>query len=308
MRNSVRWSKRLAAVALASAGGSALIGATPAAAQQPAWAPFVAVTPFYESESDLDGGGEFGLSGVQLRLGTAGPVGTGFRAGVTLNFDYYDSSFSNPTVFGAAAPWGNVYRYGVSVPLAWALNSEWSLAVAPSVDWFRESGANSSDSRTWGAVLSAVRVDPAGNRIGIGIAVYDAIEETKVFPVVVVDWRLGDRWRLINPLPAGPTGPAGLELDYQFDGGWSLGVGAAYRTLRFRLSDSGPVSSGVGEINGVPIFARATYDLSKQLTLHIYAGAIVGGELRVEDRNGNLLRKDDFDTGPFVALTVTARF
>ena len=307
MRNSVRWSKRLAAVALASAGGSALIGATPAAAQQPAWAPFVAVTPFYESESDLDGGGEFGLSGVQLRLGTAGPVGTGFRAGVTLNYDYYDSSFSNPTVFGAAAPWGNVYRYGVSVPLAWALNSEWSLAVAPSVDWFRESGANSSDSLTWGAVLSAVRVDPAGNRIGLGVAVFDEIEDTKVFPVIVVDWRLGDRWRLINPLPAGPTGPAGLELDYQFDGGWSLGVGAAYRTLRFRLSDSGPVSSGVGEINGVPIFARATYDLSKQLTLHIYAGAIVGGELRVEDRNGNLLRKDDFDTAPFVALTVTVR-
>jgi hypothetical protein len=306
MRNSVRWSKRLAAVALAS-GGSALIGATPAAAQQPAWAPFVAVTPFYESESDLDGGGEFGLSGVQLRLGTAGPVGTGFRAGVTLNYDYYDSSFSNPTVFGAAAPWGNVYRYGVSVPLAWALNSEWSLAVAPSVDWFRESGANTSDSLTWGAALSAVRVDPAGNRIGLGVAVFDEIEDTKVFPVIVVDWRLGDRWRLINPLPAGPTGPAGLELDYQFDGGWSLGVGAAYRTLRFRLSDSGPVSSGVGEINGVPIFARATYDLSKQLTLHIYAGAIAGGELRVEDRNGNLLRKDDFDTAPFVALTVTVR-
>jgi len=306
MRNCVRWSKRLAAVALAS-GGSALIGATPAAAQQPAWAPFVAVTPFYESESDLDGGGEFGLSGVQLRLGTAGPVGTGFRAGVTLNYDYYNSSFSNPTVFGAAAPWGNVYRYGFSVPLAWALNNEWSLAVAPSVDWFRESGANTSDSLTWGAVLSAVRVDPAGNRIGLGVAVFDEIEDTKVFPVIVVDWRLGDRWRLINPLPAGPTGPAGLELDYQFDGGWSLGVGAAYRTLRFRLSESGPVSSGVGEINGVPIFARATYDLSKQLTLHIYAGAIAGGELRVEDRNGNLLRKDDFDTAPFVALTVTVR-
>ena len=263
MRNSVRWSRLLAAVALASA-GSALIDPTPAAAQQPSWTPFVAVTPFYEGDSDLDGGGEFGLSGVQLRLGTAGPVGTGFRAGVTLNYDYYDSSFSNPTAFGATTPWGNVHRYGVSVPLAWALNQEWSLAVAPSVDWFRESGANSSDSLTWGAALSAVRVDPAGNRIGLGVAVFDAIEDTKVFPVIVVDWRLGDRWRLINPLPAGPTGPAGLELDYQFDGGWSLGVGAAYRSLRFRLSDGGPVPRGVGEINGVPIFARATYDLAKQ--------------------------------------------
>ena len=308
MRNGVGWSKLLTAVALAAAGGSALIGPAPAAAQQPGWAPFVAVTPLYEGDADLEGGGEFGLSAVQLRLGTAGPVGAGFHAGVTLNYDYYDSSFSNPTVFGATAPWGNVYRYGVSVPLAWPLNNEWSIGLAPSVDWFRESGANSSDSLIWGAALSAVRRDRDGNRIGIGIAAFDAIEETKVFPVLVVDWRLGDRWRLINPLPAGPTGPAGLELDYQFDGGWSLGVGAAYRSLRFRLSDGGPVPSGVGEINGVPIFARATYDLARQVTLHIYAGAITGGELRVEDRNGNLLRKDDFETSPFVALTVTARF
>jgi hypothetical protein len=282
--------------------------APPTGAQQPSWAPFAAVTPFYEADADLDRGGEYGLSGVQLQAGTSGPIGTGFRAGVTFTYDYYKGSFSNPTAFGGAAPWGKLHHYGISVPLAWALDREWSIGIAPSIDWFRESGASTSDARAWGAVLTALRTDRDGNRIGFGIAAFDAIEETRVFPVVLVDWQLSDRWRLLNPLPAGPTGPAGLELDYRFDGGWSLGVGVAYRSLRFRLSDSGPVPSGIGEINGVPVFARATYGLGQQLTLHLYAGVIAGGELRVEDRNGNTLREEDFDTAPFVALTVTGRF
>jgi hypothetical protein len=42
--------------------------------------------------------------------------------------------------------------------------------------------------------------------------VFSDIEETKVIPLVIVNWRLNDRWSLVNPLPAGPVGPAGLEL------------------------------------------------------------------------------------------------
>ena len=32
-----------------------------------------------------------------------------------------------------------------------------------------------------------------GNRLGVGLGVYDQIEKTSVFPVVIVDWRLNDR-------------------------------------------------------------------------------------------------------------------
>lgn len=85
-----------------------------------------------------------------------------------------------------------------------------------------------------------------GNRLGVGLGVYDQIEKTSVFPVVIVDWRLNDLWRLVNPLPSGPTGAAGLELDYRFDGNWTAGVGVAYRSVRFRLNDRASAPGGCG--------------------------------------------------------------
>ena len=81
-----------------------------------------------------------------------------------------------------------------------------------------------------------------------------------------------------------------------------------FAVTRFRLSETGPVQNGVGEERGMPLFLRATRDLREQMALHLYAGVVVAGELRVDDSSGNNLRKDDFDPAPFFAATFTARF
>jgi len=296
---------------LSSLASAALVGtlaaASPVSAQDATWRPFVSVTPFFESEADLDRGGDFSFRGVLLRAGTSRGFGAGNRAGVVFSYDYYDSSFSSPVSFGGVAPWNNVQHYGVGAPLAFALGEGWTLGLAPSVDWFKENGARTGDSLVWGATVSAIRASSDGNRLGLGVAAFAHIEDTKVFPVVIVDWRLSDRWRLVNPLASGPTGPAGLELDYQFDNDWSLGIGGAFRVTRFRLSESGPVSNGVGEISGVPVFLRATRNL-ESLTLSLYLGAVANGRLRVEDPTGNLLREDDFDLAPLVGLSLSGSF
>ena len=277
-------------------------------AQEWSWSPFVSITPVYEGDADLDRGGDFNAGGVLLRAGATRDLGSGNRAGVTFNYDYFDFSFSNPVSFGGVAPWNIVQRYGVTVPLSFALRDGWSLGIAPSVDWFKENGADTGESLTWGATLSATRVFEGGNRLGIGVAAFKQIEENVVFPVLIVNWRLSERWRLVNPLTSGPTGGAGLELDYQFDSGWTAGVGLAYRILRFRLSEKGPVPNGVGEERGVPVFVRVTHDFSKQMSLNLYAGVVAGGRLRVEDPSGNVLREDDFDPAPLFALTLVGRF
>ncbi|MGF1615509.1 MAG: hypothetical protein ACFCVA_16820 [Gammaproteobacteria bacterium] len=283
------------------------VGAGAAQAQEPGWRPFVSITPAYEGKGDLDQGGDFSVSRTVVRAGTTGQVAPGVGAGVTLNYDYNDYSFSNPAAFGGAAPWTIMQRYGVAVPLGFELRDGWSVGVVPSVDWFRENGADSGDSLSWGANVSAIRRFADGNRLGLGVGVYDRIEKTGVFPFLVVDWRLSDRWRLINPLPAGPSGPAGLELDYLFGGGWEIGFGGAFRTLRFRLSESGPIPNGVGEERGMPLFVRVTRHFGRQFALHLWAGAVVAGEFRVDDSSGNRLRSEDFDPAPFVAATVVAR-
>jgi hypothetical protein len=282
-----------------------------AAAQQrvEGWSTFVSVTPIFESDTDLDQGGEVSAGGVLARFGVSTDLGGGLRAGIGFNYDYFDYSFTNPVAFGGVAPWGVLQRYGVSAPLQYRVSSEWMLGVTPSADWFRENGAQTSDALAWGAVFSATRLFADGNRIGLGLGVFDQIEDTSVFPFLIIDWRLGENWRLINPLTSGPTGGAGFEIDYDFGGGWSLGVGFSFRQYRFRLSEDGPVPNGIGEQRGRPVFLRSTYAFNRDVALHLYAGVVTAGKLVVEDRNGNLVREDDLDNvAPLFALTLIGRF
>jgi len=285
----------------------AVTGSVPAA-ETTNWQGFVSLTPVYQGDSDLDRGGDFSVGGVNLRGGVSKDLGGGNRAGVTLSYDYLNYSFSNSGAFGREGPWDTVQRYGVSVPLSFEVGDGWSVGVAPSVDWFKENGASSSDSLTWGATFSGSKRFEGGNRLGLGVGVFEGIEETRVFPFLLVDWRFGDRWRLINPLPSGPTGPAGLELDYNFDGGWTAGVGVAYRVLRFRLSETGPVRNGIGEESGVPVFLRVTRKFSEQMALHLYGGVVAGGKLTLENSSGNTLREEDFDPAPLFGATFIGRF
>jgi hypothetical protein len=278
-----------------------------ACAQDGGWRSFVSVSPVFE-EADLDGGGDFNLGGVIARAGTSVGFGDGNRAGITVNYDYFDYSFDDPTTFGGVAPWSIVQRYGVSAPLSFALRDGWTVGVAPSVDWFRENGAKTSESLVWGATISAVKRFADGNVLGLGVGAFDGLEETALFAFPVVDWRFSPHWRLINPLAAGPTGPAGLELDYLFDGGWTLGAGVAWRKARYRLREEGPAPNGVGEVSGAPIYLRLSRDFERVYTLNFYGGVVAGGELRVEDAGGNLLRTDDFDLSPILGFNITARF
>jgi hypothetical protein len=285
---------------LAAAGG--------AAAQERPPSSFVSLTPIYQGNADLDRGGEARLTGLLTRIGTSTALSRDTRAGITLTYDYFDYSSSGPVAFNSVAPWNKVQRYGAAFPLTTRVGDGWALGVAPAVDWFLENGASTSDALTWGATFSAIRLYPGGNRLGLGLAAFDRIEDKSLVPFLIVDWRLGERWRLLNPLPSGPTGGAGLELDYQFDAGWSLGLGAALREYRFRLANSGPVSQGIGEERLVPVFLRATVNLTPALTLYGYAGVGTGGRLRVEDPAGNLLRQDDLGNAPLFGLTLIGRF
>lgn len=279
-----------------------------AQAHEMRWQPFLSVTPVYQGKGDLDGGGHYSAQSAMMRIGVLGELGRSNRASATLKYDYTDHSFSHPGRFGNAAPWNSVQRYGVSTSMSFGLDDGWSVGLAPSFDWFHENGSDAGDAFTWGGIVSASKRFENDNRLGFGMGAFDRIEETSVFPFLLVDWRIGDRWRLMNPLPAGPTGPAGLELEYRFDTGWNVGIGAAWRNARFRLRNDGAVPNGIGEERGVPVFFRATRTLDEQTSLNLYAGLVTAGQLRIEDSSGRELNRVDFDTAPLFGATYSARF
>ena len=229
-----------AAVLLVLGGARPPLAQTSHRPPEPGWKPSATITPWFQGSADLSGGGGFEASGGMFRAGVDGPVGSGHRAGLTLTYEYTDYSFSSPAAFGHVAPWTDVHHLGLAVAVLLPLPSAWSLLVRPSFDFFMEDGADWGEATTYGAVLAVSKRFGADLRLGLGVSAFDRLEEVGVMPFPVVDWRITDQLRLTNPLDAGPTGGAGLELSYQLDGGWTIGAGGAFRSARFRLRDRGP--------------------------------------------------------------------
>lgn len=268
----------------------------------------VGATFLHQRDTALEQGGSFGVNAVLLRTGWTSRVGRGIVAGASLSIDGYDYDFDAPAAFGGVAPWGDVRRLGLGVPILRPSARGWTLFATPSVDVFRESGADSGDAVTWGAVLGGVYAVGPGRRVGIGVGLFDGLEETRGFPFLSVDWAFTDSLRLSNPLRAGPAGPAGLELAWTPGSAWELAAGLAWRSLRFRLDEAGLAPGGVGEQRGTPVFARASRQLGGGWRLDFYAGRSLNAELRLEDANGNRLVTAEHDDPGFIAATLRGFF
>jgi hypothetical protein len=266
------------------------------------------VVPVYQFDSDLDSGGSAGYAGVLASLGRSWTIDPGSSLGFRVRLDYEDWRFDDLGAFGGFAPWSEVFRAGFAVPYSVTTDGGWRWSLTPTVEYAGESGAEFSDSLEYGASLVAARAIRPDLTLGLGVGVYYRIEETSAFPFVMIDWRITDRLRLSNPTPGGPSGPAGLELRYALDSGWEVGLGAAYRSDRFRLDRDGPFPGGVGEQTAVPVLASVGRQLSEGLSLRFYAGVALGSNLRVEDDDGRRLYDEDRDPAPMVGLLVSGRF
>lgn len=278
-----------------------------AAAQAPGFS--ASVTPLFMADSDLDRGGEVGMTSWQVSGSGNWVLGRDVRAGVQLRYEQQDWSFASPAAFGGSAPWETVTRYGVGVPINYVLGDGWSLNVTPRADWSGEEGADQSEALGLGLTAGAVKMFGPGKMLGFGLAVFDDIDDTTFFPFILVDWKFDNGWRIANPLAVGPSGPAGLELSYDLGGGWDLGAGAAYRSTRFRLAtDNRLAANGAAEVSSLPAFVRAGYASRDGWRVDLYAGAFFGSELNIDDKSGNRVAEDKFGNAPSVAANFSIRF
>jgi len=266
------------------------------------------IAPLYHVESGLDAGGEAGFAGVFTTLGGSWTLAEGASLGLRLAFDYEDWRFDQPQGFGGFAPWNNLYRLGLSLPYNYATGGGWVWGLTPTLMYSGESGADFSKALEYGATISLARKLRPDLTLGLGFGAYERIEETKVFPFLIVNWNITDRLRLTNPFPAGPAGPAGLELAYRLDGGWEAGLGATYRSYRQRLDEGGPFPDGVGENSYIPLYVHIGRNLTDGIKLRFYAGATLSGQLRVEDEDGDRLYEDDQDPAAMLGLALIGRF
>jgi hypothetical protein len=259
-------------------------------------------------DTDLDQGGQFSWSGADVQMAVTRQFTPALSAGITARYGTERWSFDKPNAFGPQAPWTDIHRPSIGFNVGYALAPDLALFVAPQFEWAYESGASASDSHSFGAVLGATKFFSPKLFVGLGLGAFRQIDSNKYFPFVIVNWQITDEWRLSNPLRAGPAGGAGLELSYMWAQGWEAGVGAAYREYRFRLSSDAPTPNGIGQNQGVPVFARVTRSFGPAGQVDLFAGMLTGGKLQVDNAAGSKVQSSGYASAPLIALTGTIKF
>lgn len=277
---------------------------------KPAGNPGLSLSASYLHQFDagLDGGGDFSVDRYFLRLDGVDRQSDTLSLGAGVHYDMADYSFSGMGAVPGGAPWDQVHAFTLSASSIYSPDNNWKFFLAPSIGVAAASGADWSDSLVYGGIVwSSYRIDPALT-VGFGAGLFSKQDQFSSFPVIVVDWKISDRLRLTNPRNEGPTGPAGLELTYKIDDRSTVATGGAYRSLRFRLDDNGPIPGGIGEDRAFPLWIKLSTGVGTNGSLSLLGGAMVGGELAIEDDHGNTVQEQDFDTAPFLSATMSFKF
>jgi len=264
-------------------------------------------TPLYQFDANLGRGGNVSAFRTFFDINSKIPLDDTLSVGLNFGYHHADYNFADPATFAGGKPWDKVHNLKFGASLSY-VTSEWSLFVAPSVQVSREDGAGWGNAIGYGGVFSLTRDFSSDLSLGIGVAAFSQLEEISAFPIIAVNWRITDRLSLANPFRPGPAGPAGLELSYRIGSDWDLAAGAAYRSERFRLTNSGLFRNGIGESSLIPAWARISRSAGSNFYLDFYAGAMLGGVLSIDDRNGNRITSDNYNPAPFLAFAISSRF
>ena len=279
-----------------------------AAKKRPSSGYTLSYTPLYQFETDMDAGGKFDVQRHFLRFGTTRFINRNWMVGLGLGFDYEQWDFTGAAGLAGVDLWDDIFRTSISIPILYSPGNQWRFGLIPSADFAGASGAEIDESASYGAVLTAAYTLRNDSTVGFGAGLFERLDQTEAFPFLVIDWQISDRLQLTNPFEAGPVGPAGLELIYTPNDRWELGLGGAYRSYRFRLDDSSTVADGIGQVDFVAPFARIGRQLGKQWRLDLNGGATIDGSITIENKDANELGSTDYDTAPFVGLTLQCKF
>jgi len=273
------------------------------------WGLEVRTAALRQFASDIDGGGrlEVGRLFTQANVSYSPKPKMPLTVSFGYRFDGYDFDGRATGPF-PGRPWSDVHSFTVGVPVFVPISPRWFLLAVPVVRTSAEDGAAFEDGISAGGFVGASYKVNDRLRIGPGIGVLTQIEDDpSIFPVILVDWQLARTVRLKTGRGLGATQGPGIFLEWEPNRRWKLAAGGRFDSLRFRLDKRGVAPGGVGEESGLAVVLGATFRASTRAEFAISAGMSFMGELRLEDRDGNLLIREDYDPAPFLGLGFTLR-
>jgi hypothetical protein len=194
--------------------------------------------------------------------------------------------------------------------LRYQLSDQWGVFGGGVFMFSPETGADWGDSFTGGGLVGVDFRHSKTLFVSLGVAVVSQIEDdARVTPSVILNWLPHERWAVrVGAVPASGGAAAAAEVAYRVAMPLEIGLGLLSNQRRFRLDDSGPVPDGVGEDNNLVLRLRLGWDFTPQISLVFLGGVALGGEVQLDDRNGNRINKQDYDPAPYIGLRLVGGF
>lgn len=273
------------------------------------WASFARGDAVYKFDTDIDDGGSYNATRFTIQAGAGYSRDRQTNVSFSLGYSYDDYDFSGKDGFGSYNPWEDIHTISFGVPMSLGIDDHWTAFVIPSIRSTGESGADFDETIT-GGVLGGFSYRFSDKlTIGPGLGVISQLEESAtVIPILIVDWKITDKWSLDTGRGLGATLGPGLTLNYQPNSEWRFGIGGRYESLRFRLDKKGEIGGGVGEESSFPLFVSSTYNVTPKANISLVGGVELGGELKLEDKDGRTVKEESYDTGLFLGATFSLRY
>lgn len=273
------------------------------------WESFARGGAVYQFDSDLDEGGNYNATRFTIQVGSGYSWDPQTNVSFSLGYSYDGYDFSGTTGFGSLNPWEDIHTISFGVPMRLELDDQWTAFVIPSIRSTGESGANFDKTVTGGGLGGFSYRFNDRLTIGPGIGVFSQLEESiTIIPIVIINWKITDKWSLDTGRGLGATLGPGLTLNYQPNRIWLFAIGGRYEKLRFRLDKNGATGDGIGEDSSFPLFVSGTYNVNPESNISLVGGLELGGEMKLEDKEGRTVKEESYDTGIFLGLTFNTRF
>ena len=259
--------------------------------------------------TDIDGGGEFNITRLGLSHDATFTWSERLRITFGSTYNYYNFDFSGSQGFAGLRPWRNVNVSNNSMRVSYALNQNWGVFAMPVISYGAEFNAPFWDSFTIGGMAGVSYTTGPNFRIGVGGFVGSRLEDSVIgYPVAFLDWQVTERVKFTT-LAVGARNDFGpkAEISYKVGKGFTVATNVGYEFNRFRLEKNGNFPKGIGDFKALPWVGRISYDINEFLTVNTYGGLLFLGQLELEDQNGKRIRKEDFDTAPFVGGSITIK-
>jgi len=273
----------------------------------------------HQFEADVeDAGSEMSRDTAFFGLGHRAKLGEDTTFFAIGNYTLHGYDFSGSSGPNNRYRWDDVHRLVIAGLVGHDVNDRFRLIGGALIRSWGEGGAqfgktlsgglmagfdyHSSDAFSIGLIVGAL------SQLGGGVG---------LVPVPTLKWKFAEGARLNVGMIQLVDPGVGAQLTFDVSPEFSVGTGIAFQSRQYRLSDKNRITptagrpgrtddDGIGQEREVPIFALIRYRPTPKVELDLHGGVAVGGNIRLEDQDGNRIRDDDYD--PAGLLGMKAQF